>query len=161
ALVAGRNIDLLTNQIAEFHPSIAVVADAETLDRLHKTLKTKGITAPELAQGSDARLQAAIASEADFVMSAIVGVDGLEATYEAVRRKKRVGLANKEVLVAAGSLVMEARRASGAELIPVDSEHNGAHQCLRAGLRQEVSKLILTASGGPFRNTSRSDLAAV
>jgi 1-deoxy-D-xylulose-5-phosphate reductoisomerase len=94
-------------------------------------------------------------------MSAIVGVDGLEATYEAVRRKKRVGLANKEVLVAGGELVMRARRESGAELIPVDSEHNGAHQCLRAGLRQEVSKLILTASGGPFRRTPREQLAAV
>jgi 1-deoxy-D-xylulose-5-phosphate reductoisomerase len=94
-------------------------------------------------------------------MSAIVGVDGLEATYEAVRRKKRVGLANKEVLVAGGELVMQARRESGAELIPVDSEHNGAHQCLRAGLRQEVSKLILTASGGPFRRMPREQLPGV
>jgi 1-deoxy-D-xylulose-5-phosphate reductoisomerase len=86
-------------------------------------------------------------------MSAIVGVDGLEATYEAARLGKRIGLANKEVLVAAGKLVTQAVRASGAELLPVDSEHNGAHQCFRAGLRSEVSKLILTASGGPFRET--------
>ena len=94
-------------------------------------------------------------------MSAIVGVEGLEATYEAVRLGKRVGLANKEVLVAAGRLVTAAMRASGAELIPVDSEHNGAHQCFRAGLRGEVSKLILTASGGPFRETPAADLARV
>ena len=92
-------------------------------------------------------------------MSAIVGVEGLEATYEAVRLAKRVGLANKEVLVASGKLVIDAMRASGAELIPVDSEHNGAHQCFRAGLRSEVSKLILTASGGPFRETPAADLA--
>ena len=94
-------------------------------------------------------------------MSAIVGVEGLEATYEAVRLGKRVGLANKEVLVAGGKLVTAAMRVSGAELIPVDSEHNGAHQCFRSGLRSEVSKLILTASGGPFRQTPAADLARV
>ncbi len=86
-------------------------------------------------------------------MSAIVGVAGLEATYAAIREKKRIGLANKEVLVASGRLVMEAVREYGAELIPVDSEHNGAHQCFRAGTRSEVLRLILTASGGPFRDT--------
>ncbi len=88
-------------------------------------------------------------------------MEGLEATYEAVRLRKRVGLANKEVLVAGGKLVTDAMRVSGAELIPVDSEHNGAHQCFRSGLRSEVSKLILTASGGPFRQTPAADLARV
>ena len=161
ALVAGRNVDLLARQIAEFKPKVAVVADETALDQLRAILKTNNIPIPELAAGARARIDAAIAPEASFVMSAIVGVDGLEATYEAVRRKKRVGLANKEVLVAGGELVMQARREAGAELIPVDSEHNGAHQCLRAGLRHEVSKLILTASGGPFRRTSREQLAAV
>ena len=103
-----------------------------------------------------ARVEAAIAPEVDFVMSAIVGVAGLEATYEAIRRGKRVGLANKEVLVASGKLVIEAARKSGTELIPVDSEHNGAHQCLRAGQRSEVARLILTASGRPVsRNSGR------
>jgi 1-deoxy-D-xylulose-5-phosphate reductoisomerase len=94
-------------------------------------------------------------------MSAIVGVAGLEATFEAIRRGKRVGLANKEVLVASGKLVIEAARKSGTELIPVDSEHNGAHQCLRAGQRSEVARLILTASGGPFRETPLEKLAEV
>jgi 1-deoxy-D-xylulose-5-phosphate reductoisomerase len=94
-------------------------------------------------------------------MSSIVGVAGLEATYEAVRLGKRIGLANKEVLVSAGKLVMAAVRKYGAELIPVDSEHNGAHQCLRAGRREEATKLILTASGGPFRTTSRDALDRV
>jgi len=161
ALVAGKNVELLARQIAEFKPKVAVVADETALAQLRTTLREQGISAPELAAGPRARIAAATAPEAGFVMSAIVGVDGLEATYEAVRCKKRVGLANKEVLVAGGELVMRARRESGAELIPVDSEHNGAHQCLRAGLRQEVSKLILTASGGPFRRTSREQLAGV
>ena len=161
ALVAGRNVDLLARQIVEFKPKVAVVADETALDELRAILKTNNIPSPELGAGPRARIDAAIAPEAGFVMSAIVGVAGLEATYEAVRRKKRVGLANKEVLVAGGELVMQARRESGAELIPVDSEHNGAHQCLRAGLRQEVSKLILTASGGPFRRTPREQLAGV
>jgi 1-deoxy-D-xylulose-5-phosphate reductoisomerase len=116
---------------------------------------------PELAWGAQARVAAAIDSEVDFVMSAIVGVAGLEATYEAIRRGKRVGLANKEVLVASGQLVIEAAKLSGTELIPVDSEHNGAHQCLRAGKRSEVSRLILTASGGPFRETPAEKLATV
>ena len=101
------------------------------------------------------------AAEVDTVISAIVGVAGLEATYEAVCLGKRVGLANKEVLVSGGSLVMDAVRKFGAELLPVDSEHNGAHQCLRAGNRKQVSRLILTASGGPFRNTPAAELAFV
>jgi 1-deoxy-D-xylulose-5-phosphate reductoisomerase len=116
---------------------------------------------PELSFGPRARVEAATDSPVDFVMSAIVGVAGLEATYAAIRCGKRVGLANKEVLVASGKLVIEAARKSGTELIPVDSEHNGAHQCLRAGRRAEVARLILTASGGPFRETSRDLLAAV
>jgi 1-deoxy-D-xylulose-5-phosphate reductoisomerase len=102
----------------------------------------------------------ATASEIDTVISAIVGVAGLEATYEAARAGKRIGLANKELLVASGKLVMQAVRDSGAELIPVDSEHNGAHQCLRAG-RDGLRRLILTASGGPFRTTPARELASV
>jgi 1-deoxy-D-xylulose-5-phosphate reductoisomerase len=101
---------------------------------------------------------ASTASEVGFVMSAIVGVAGLEATYAAIKAKKRVGLANKEVLVASGALVMRAVRQCGTELIPVDSEHNGAHQCFRAGTASEVTRLLLTASGGPFRDTPRDDL---
>jgi 1-deoxy-D-xylulose-5-phosphate reductoisomerase len=128
---------------------------------LREILHACGIPAPELACGPEARVAAATAADAGFVMSAIVGVEGLEATYAAVRLGKRVGLANKEVLVASGRLVIDAMRASGAELIPVDSEHNGAHQCFRAGLRGEVTKLILTASGGPFRETPSSRLASV
>lgn len=161
ALVAGRNVKLLVQQIAEFKPKVAVVADEQALTELRALLKANGTPVPELAAGPEARVAAAAAAEAGFVMSAIVGVEGLAATYEAVRLAKRVGLANKEVLVASGKLMTEAMRASGAELIPVDSEHNGAHQCFRAGLRREVSKLILTASGGPFRETPAADLEFV
>jgi len=149
ALVAGRNVKLLAQQIAEFRPKVAVVADDQALAELRAILKENGTRSPELAAGPRARVAAAAAPETGFVMSAIVGVEGL------------VGLANKEVLVASGKLVTEAMRASGAELIPVDSEHNGAHQCFRAGLRREVSKLILTASGGPFRETPAADLEFV
>jgi 1-deoxy-D-xylulose-5-phosphate reductoisomerase len=161
ALVAGRNVELLAQQIAKFNPRVAVVADAAALEKLRRILKDNGTPEPHLAAGPEARVAAATAPEAGFVMSAIVGVEGLEATYEAVRLGKRVGLANKEVLVAGGKLVTAAMRASGAELIPVDSEHNGAHQAFRSGLRSEVSKLILTASGGPFRETPIGELARV
>jgi 1-deoxy-D-xylulose-5-phosphate reductoisomerase len=158
ALVAGRNTELLARQIEEFRPQVVVVADETVLKDLRRRL---GSHIPELASGAEARVAAAKAPEAGFVMSAIVGVEGMEATYEAVRLGKRVGLANKETLVASGKLVIEAMRASGTELLPVDSEHNGAHQAFRAGRRDEVSKLILTASGGPFRNTPAEALAKV
>ncbi len=161
ALAAGRNIDLLAEQIKEFKPQVVVLQEAVDIDPLRALLSDSGISVnsiPELLSGPAALVQIAVASEADTVMSSIVGVAGLEATYAAVSLGKRVGLANKEVLVSAGKLVMEAARRSGAELIPVDSEHNGAHQCLRAGARGEATKLILTASGGPFRTASRESL---
>jgi 1-deoxy-D-xylulose-5-phosphate reductoisomerase len=164
ALVAGQNVDTLAAQILEFHPQLAVVATSDALARLSDRLNAAGLARtawPELLWGDAARVQAATAAEVDTVISAIVGVAGLEATYEALRLGKRVGLANKEVLVSGGKLVMEAVREHGALLVPVDSEHNGAHQCLRAGNRQEVTKLILTASGGPFRNTPKEALAFV
>jgi 1-deoxy-D-xylulose-5-phosphate reductoisomerase len=161
ALVAGRNVDVLGSQILEFRPKLVVVTDGTTLDQLRAALGDLLINAsdwPELAAGSAARVLAVTAPEVDFVMSAIVGVAGLEATYAAIRKRKRIGLANKEVLVASGKLVMQAVRESGAEMIPVDSEHNGAHQCFRAGRRAEVTRLLLTASGGPFRDTPREAL---
>ena len=163
-LSAGQNVDALAAQILEFRPRVAVVATSDSLDRLSGRLAASGLPPtdwPELQHGNAARVAAATSSEIDTVISAIVGVAGLEATYEAIRKGKRVGLANKEVLVSGGNLVMEAVRAHGAELVPVDSEHNGAHQCLRAGNRGAVSKLILTASGGPFRNTPREALRRV
>ena len=164
ALAAGRNVDVMAAQILEFQPQVAVLGTSEAVDGLSRRLRQEGLPRenwPELLSGSQARVAASVAEQVDTVISAIVGVAGLEATYEAIRRGKRVGLANKEVLVSGGKLVMQAVRESKALLVPVDSEHNGAHQCLRAGNRKEVSRLILTASGGPFRNTPREALDAV
>jgi 1-deoxy-D-xylulose-5-phosphate reductoisomerase len=164
ALVAGANVDLLARQIVQFRPKVAVLATEEALRHLISRLGELALPKsdwPELAFGAKARVDCAVAGEVDFVMSAIVGVAGLEATYEAIRCGKRVGLANKEVLVASGQLVVEAARKRGTEMIPVDSEHNGAHQCLRAGNRNEVARLILTASGGPFRETPKDQMASV
>src|SRR5690242_9300435 len=159
ALVAGWNIELLAQQIQEFSPALAVVEDGRDIDQLRRLLPNSEI--PDLQSGPPGRLAAVRAPEVDTVMSSIVGVAGLEATWEAARLGKRIGLANKEVLVSAGSIVMDAVRKYGAELIPVDSEHNGAHQCLRAGRRKDARKLILTASGGPFRTTPRDALDQV
>jgi 1-deoxy-D-xylulose-5-phosphate reductoisomerase len=164
ALAAGQNVAALASQIQEFHPKVAVVGSPAGLERLIDLLNAAKLPRgewPELTTGDAALVQIAIAPEADTVVSAIVGVAGLAATYEAVCRGKRVGLANKEVLVSGGQLVMDAVREHSAELLPIDSEHNGAHQCLRAGNRGQVSKLILTASGGPFRATPREALAHV
>ena len=136
ALIAGRNLKELARQIAEFRPAVAVVAEEASIGPLIELLEQAGMsssTRPDLAWGEPSYVAAAIAPEVDFVMSAIVGVAGLEASYQALRARKRVGLANKETLVAGGRLVMDAVLEYGAELIPVDSEHNGAHQCLRAG----------------------------
>lgn len=164
ALVAGRNADRLASQIQEFRPAVAVVATEAARQTLISSLNCLAVPEsewPELLFGAQARVQVATAVETEFVLSAIVGVAGLEATYEAVCQGKSVGLANKEVLVASGGLVMDAVREHGASLIPVDSEHNGAHQCLRAGRRNEAVKLVLTASGGPFRNTPLRELESV
>jgi 1-deoxy-D-xylulose-5-phosphate reductoisomerase len=164
ALAAGHNVDLLAQQILRFRPKVVVTATDANRESLTSRLKDSDLARndwPEMQWGPRARVEVATESAVDFVMSAIVGVAGLEATYEAIRHGKRVGLANKEVLVASGKLVIEAARKSGTELIPVDSEHNGAHQCLRAGKRSEVARLILTASGGPFRETPLDKLAKV
>jgi 1-deoxy-D-xylulose-5-phosphate reductoisomerase len=164
SLVAGRNSHLLLSQIEEFRPRVVVVADDSVRSQLTTGLSKSKLERshwPELLSGAAARVAVSRAAEISVVISAIVGVTGLEATYEAIRAGKRVGLANKEALVSGGRLVMEAVRKHGAELIPVDSEHNGAHQCLRAGSRRDVTRLILTASGGPFRNTPRDALRTV
>jgi 1-deoxy-D-xylulose-5-phosphate reductoisomerase len=164
ALIAGRNVDALARQVMEFRPEVAIVAEEEDIMALRGALEGLGLARgeqPELAAGVAAYRAAAVAAETDVLLSAIVGVAGLEATFAAACAGKRIGLANKETLVAAGALVMRAVAEHGAELIPVDSEHNGAHQCLRAGRREEVTKLILTASGGPFRNTPKEALKEV
>ena len=164
ALAAGRNTDLLARQILEFRPSVAVVPAESQIPQLASSLGSLGLNRsewPELLAGPAALVQISTAAQVNILLSAIVGVAGMEATFQAAQLGKRIALANKETLVSAGQLVMQAVRRSGAELIPVDSEHNGAHQCLRAGKREEARKLILTASGGPFRNTPAAELEFV
>jgi 1-deoxy-D-xylulose-5-phosphate reductoisomerase len=163
-LVAGRNLPVLLSQVEEFLPKVVVVADDTLKQELAALLASSGLERrrwPELLAGAGARIMVSTAAEVGVVISAIVGVTGLAATYEAIRAGKRIGLANKEVLVSGGELVMNAVRRHEVELIPVDSEHNGAHQCLRAGNRGDVTRLILTASGGPFRNTPKELLVSV
>ena len=163
ALAAGSNFQLLASQIREFHPQAVVVASESVRSSLLQFLEDQPIpvSVPELLTGPEALISISTAPEVDFVMSAIVGVAGLEATYHAVKVGKTVGLANEEVLVVSGELVMAAAAASGTELLPVDSEHNGAHQCLRAGRRAEAIRLILTASGGPFSTFTKEDMSSV
>ncbi len=164
ALAAGRNVEVLARQIQEFLPKVAVVSDPALQPLLVESLIALGVpqqTWREVAGVHAALVSVATAPETDILVSAIVGVTGLEATYEAARRGKRIGLANKETLVSAGRLFMRAVRDHHAELLPIDSEHNGAHQCFRAGSRAEVVKLILTASGGPFRTTPQRQFAEI
>ena len=160
ALAAGRNVAEMARQAREFRPDIVSVADEAARADLAAALSGIDGYRPRIVCGPAGNL-AAVRGDYDVLVSAAVGVAGLEATFEAVRLGKRVALANKEALVVAGELMMAEAARSGAEILPVDSEHNAAHQCLRAGRRGEVERLILTASGGPFRNTPASELACV
>ncbi len=154
ALAAGSNVEELAGQIARHHPRVVSVADAAKADDLARRLREQGIAPlPEIHHGREGMLAVGTHPEADMVVSAAVGVVGLEATYDAVKLGKVVALSNKEVLVAAGELVIAAAKKAGRELLPVDSEHNAVHQCLRGGTQKEVRRLVLTASGGPFRKT--------
>ena len=161
ALSAGRDVDELVRQALEFRPKLLSVADDHALGRLRDALGGVSGYAPRCVCGPDGILAAAVDVDFDVLVSAAVGVVGLDATYRAVQAGCRVALANKEVLVAGGEPVMAAARASGADLLPVDSEHNAVHQCLRAGRPEEVERVILTASGGPFRTIPREALATV
>jgi len=162
ALAAGGNLEELAGQIEKYQPEMVSVGDARKADELAARLREKGIAKrPEIHHGREGMLAVGTHGQADIVVSAAVGVVGLEATYEALKLGKTIALSNKEVLVAAGELVMAAAHQAGKELLPVDSEHNALHQCLRGGAHGEVRKLMLTASGGPFRKTPIKDLERV
>jgi 1-deoxy-D-xylulose-5-phosphate reductoisomerase len=133
------------------------MATEELAAALSARLKAEGITGIEVVHGTAGSVYAATLPEVDFVVSAIVGVAGLEATYAAVKAGKTIGLANKECLVAAGELIIAAAKEHNVALLPIDSEHNAVHQCMRGGTPQEVRQIWLTASGGPFRNTPLAD----
>ncbi|EPZ46231.1 1-deoxy-D-xylulose-5-phosphate reductoisomerase [Alicyclobacillus acidoterrestris] len=157
-LVAGRNMSVLAEQVKRFQPELVSVADEAARDEL--MLKLSGASKPEVLVG-DEGLAACAAHPTDVVVNAVMGARGIRPALEAVRRKARLALANKECLVAAGSFIMEAARASGAEVIPVDSEHCALFQCMVAGRPDEVERWILTASGGPFRTFSKEQLEHV
>jgi 1-deoxy-D-xylulose-5-phosphate reductoisomerase len=162
ALAAGGNLDELIGQIERYQPEIVSVADVQRADLLSSRLREKGSAKlPAIHYGAEGMLAVGTHAQADIVVSAAVGVVGLPATYEAVKLGKTIALSNKEVLVAAGELVMAAAHKAGKELLPVDSEHNAVHQCLRAGAHGEVRRLVLTASGGPFRKKPIKDLENV
>jgi 1-deoxy-D-xylulose-5-phosphate reductoisomerase len=161
SLAAGRNVDEAFEQAQRWKPRIISIAAASDAEKLHSRLKSAGLAGTEVVHGSAGTVTVATHPEADFVVSAIVGVAGLEATYEAVRAGKTVGLANKECLVAAGELITAEARRQGKPLLPIDSEHNAVHQCLRGGHLEEVRNIWLTASGGPFLNTPRSQFASI
>ena len=162
ALAAGSNLEELARQIAKHKPEVVSVGDGKKVDELAGMLRGAGVSPlPAIHHGREGMLEVGTHSKADIVVSAAVGVVGLEATYEAVKLGKTVALSNKEVLVAAGELVMAAAKKAGRELLPVDSEHNAVHQCLRGGTHGEVRRLVLTASGGPFRKTPLAALASV
>jgi 1-deoxy-D-xylulose-5-phosphate reductoisomerase len=162
ALAAGSNLQELLPQIERHHPELVSVATPLLADELSRLLREMGSTpVPAIHHGREGILAAGTHPQADLVVSAAVGVVGLEATYEAIKLGRSVALSNKEVLVAAGELIMAAASKSGRELLPVDSEHNAIHQCLRGGSYAEVRRLVLTASGGPFRKTPLKALETV
>ena len=157
AFAAGSNLDLALAQCRRWRPQVVSVSTEALADELSTRLAAAGVTGIEVVYGTAGTVRVATLPEANFVVSAIVGVAGLEATYAAVLAGKTIGLANKECLVAAGDLILSAAREHNVDLLPIDSEHNAIHQCLRAGTANEVKQIWLTASGGPFRNTPLAD----
>ena len=157
-LVAGRNLELLARQIAEFAPRIVSVRDREDVDALRKLIGQRRV---ELVYGEEGSVAAATEPSADFVLAAIVGGAGLVPTFAAVQAGKDVGLANKEALVMSGELFVREARKRGVRLLPVDSEHSAVFQCLEGNRREDVDKIILTASGGPFLRTPLREMRRV
>ena len=165
ALAAGANSQLAAEQTLKYNPQVVSVATEsgarELCDALKKSRAGKSQPQPEILFGAEGMERVATHPDAEMVLSAAVGVVGLPATYKAIEQGKHVALANKEVMVAAGEVVTAAVKRSGVALLPVDSEHNAIHQCLRAGENREVRRLVLTASGGPFRKTPVSQFKKI
>ena len=157
SLAAGHNLDEAFAQCARWQPRVVSLATEELAAQLSARLLHAGLAHIEVVHGTAGTVRVATLPEVNFVVSAIVGVAGLEATYAAVCAGKTIGLANKECLVAAGELILAAARQHNVALLPIDSEHNAVHQCMRGGKPSEVRQIWLTASGGPFRSTPLKD----
>ena len=161
-MAAGNNVELAFEQACRWRPRVLSMATAEAADQLQDKLKKAGLSGDlTITHGSPGTVEVSTHPDADFVVSAIVGVAGLEATYEAVKAGKSVGLANKECMVAAGDLITAEARRQGKPLLPIDSEHNAIHQAMRGGRRNEVYRIWLTASGGPFFHTPASEFSKI
>jgi 1-deoxy-D-xylulose-5-phosphate reductoisomerase len=161
SLAAGHNLEEVFAQAVRWRPKLVSLATEELAAQLSAKLKQAGVTGIEVVYGTEGTVACAILPEADFVVSAIVGVAGLEATHAAILAGKPVGLANKECMVAAGEILTAAARERNVPILPIDSEHNAVHQCLRVGMHSEVKTIWLTASGGPFRRLPLDQFAAI
>ncbi|MGE6227183.1 1-deoxy-D-xylulose-5-phosphate reductoisomerase [Paenibacillus chitinolyticus] len=157
ALAGGRNVELLAEQIRRFKPKLASVATRELADRLSALIPA----GTRVLFGEEGLLETAAGTDADFVVTAVVGNQGLEPTIAAIEAGKTIGLANKEPLVSAGHLVTEAANRKGVRLLPIDSEHSAIFQCLNGERREEIRKITITASGGSFRDRTREELEGV
>ncbi len=160
-LAAGSNAKLAFEQTVRWKPRVVSLAQEQDAEALRAKLRGARLSEIEVVYGAAGTVRVATHAEVDFVVSAIVGVSGLEATYEAVRAGKSIGLANKECLVVAGELITAEARKQGKPLLPIDSEHNAVHQCLRGGRMDEVERIWLTASGGPFLHKPKSEFASI
>ena len=156
ALAAGNNVDILEKQVRQFRPAMASVVSPLAAENLRKRCADVNL---RIFSGVEGMIEVASTEEAQITVSAIVGTAGLVPTLAAIRAGKTIALANKEVLVTAGELVMAECKSRGVKLLPVDSEHSAIFQCLHVGANKDIRKLILTASGGPFRSFSKKDLA--
>jgi len=160
-LAAGNNVEKAFDQACRWKPKVVSVAHEHDASELRKRLNSEGIEGCEVVFGTSGTVKVATHPEVDFVVSAIVGVAGLEATFEAVKAGKAVGLANKESLVVAGEIITAEARKKNVPLLPIDSEHNAVHQCMRGGKLDEVDRVWLTASGGPFLHTPANEMASI
>jgi 1-deoxy-D-xylulose-5-phosphate reductoisomerase len=161
SLAAGRNVNEVFAQALRWRPRLVSLATEELAAQLSAKLKEAGISGVEVVYGTAGTVACSTLPEADFVVSAIVGVAGLEATHAAILAGKPIGLANKECMVAAGEILTAAARERNVPILPIDSEHNAVHQCLRVGAHAEVKTIWLTASGGPFRKLPLADFASI
>ena len=160
AMAAGRNMQRFAEQVARFKPELVACDDEACAEQLERLLHEYGAPSPDIEINSEGLIAVATHPEAETVVSATVGAIGFVPTLRAIEAGKRVALANKETLVMAGELMTAAAAKSGSEILPVDSEHNAIHQCLRGENYSEVKRLILTASGGPFRTKTKEEIAA-